>query len=410
MGRRSFHIINIFGRLLLLSLLPSRHTIPNLRPFRNSHLDYYVDFPTMLPIPTLAQRAEDLDNALQADDNPSDDILCANLSPNRQSIKPWQWGRTRPPQSYTKHEWPENRGFSRWLRSQVKHCVAYQSSVHLDELVIGTNCAVPRTLDEADMLAPTLSELDSNVIFKVMSSDATPQPLVVFIPQGLSSVWHIQTRSDARVCWNTLNLRIQRALTQLNSCYVPDEMDEDKRRKDESVEKIQHKIPGVYHFAEWAQGHSFDTSNLIASAIFLQKIAPLVQGIGMIFEGVDNTAYRSYLKVFDHYLNIGHLDILQSSQRACFTCISVLRNCRAKPQQAPGDFQDGWAAICCFGEFEGGTLCLPGLGVESEGNGGGVQIQYQPGDVIFLRAAVLEYFVSGFEGERSDFVFFTKNA
>ena len=112
----------------------------------------------------------------------------------------------------------------------------------------------------------------------------------------------------------------------------------------------------------------------------------------MIFEGVNNTAYTSCLKVFDQYLNTTQPDILQRSQRACFMCFSILRNCRAKPQQAQGDFQDGWAVICCFGEFEVGTLCLPGLRVESEGNGGGVQIQYTPGDVDIFQAAVFEYF------------------
>ena len=79
------------------------------------------------------------------------------------------------------------------------------------------------------MLAPTLSELYSNVVLKGMSSDATPQPLVLFTPQGFSSVWQFRSRTDARVCWNTLNLRVQRALTQLNSCYLPDEMDKDKQ-------------------------------------------------------------------------------------------------------------------------------------------------------------------------------------
>ena len=54
--------------------------------------------------------------------------LSLSLSHQKVCVKPWQWG------SYTKHEWPENREFPRWLRNQVKHCVAHQFSVHLDEL------------------------------------------------------------------------------------------------------------------------------------------------------------------------------------------------------------------------------------------------------------------------------------
>lgn len=62
--------------------------------------------------------------------------------------------------------------------------------------------------------------------------------------------------------------------------------------------------------------------------------------------------------------------------------------------------------MTCFGNFERGNLCLPTLEVKGIG---GVQIPYRPGDIIFLRASVLEHFVSDFDGERSVFVLFTKN-
>lgn len=87
-----------------------------------------------------------------------------------------------------------------------------------------------------------LFTLDSNVIYKVIPLDPTPQPLVVFIPQGLSQVWKFESKSDARVFWNTLNLRVQGALTESSSKYLFGNMDKDKRHHDESAGKKPYKL------------------------------------------------------------------------------------------------------------------------------------------------------------------------
>lgn len=145
---------------------------------------------------------------------------------------------------------------------------------------------------------------------------------------------------------------------------------------------------------------------LNASGSFFDGMAPLIQGIGLTLNGVDETAYQSYVQVLDHLRNTVP-NVYQTSKRACFTGIAILRNSRVNPHKDTTGFPDAWAAMCCFGDFEGGALCLPGLDVEGKG---GIQIAYQPKDIIFLRSSLLEHYISPFEGERSELVFSTNGS
>lgn len=88
--------------------------------------------------------------------------------------------------------------------------------------------------------------------------------------------------------------------------------------------------------------------------------------------------------------------------------VALLRNTRVEPHKDRGDFKDGWAAMCWFGEFDCSALCLPDLQLEGIDGSGGTKLDYKPGDVMFLRASVLEHFVAPFLGNRSVFAFFTK--
>lgn len=98
----------------------------------------------------------------------------------------------------------------------------------------------------------------------------------------------------------------------------------------------------------------------------------------------------------------------ETSLRACFMCMALLRNTRVGPHKDRDDFKADWVAMCCFGEFEGSALCLPDLRLEGIDGSGRAKLDYKPGDVMFLRASVLEHFVAPFLGNRSVFVFSTK--
>jgi len=60
--------------------------------------------------------------------------------------------------------------------------------------------------------------------------------------------------------------------------------------------------------------------------------------------------------------------------------------------------KDGWVAMICCGEFEGGELCFPELGLK---------LEHKPGDIIFFRSTLLKHFVSDFDGNRTSLVFFS---
>lgn len=106
--------------------------------------------------------------------------------------------------------------------------------------------------------------------------------------------------------------QVENALASLGATYPSDEVTTDlghKSDKNKEPEERKHEEYGVYHFAVWkAQGHrhnapGLNTKNhsssekLTASTVFLKIIAPLIQAIGITFEGVDKPTYTSVLKL-----------------------------------------------------------------------------------------------------------------
>jgi len=61
--------------------------------------------------------------------------------------------------------------------------------------------------------------------------------------------------------------------------------------------------------------------------------------------------------------------------------------------------EDGWVADICFGDFEGGHLEIPQLGIE---------LQLEPDDVLFMRSKTLVHAVGKVKtGLRYSMVYFT---
>ncbi|RPB06917.1 hypothetical protein P167DRAFT_478219, partial [Morchella conica CCBAS932] len=80
-----------------------------------------------------------------------------------------------------------------------------------------------------------------------------------------------------------------------------------------------------------------------------------------------------------------------------FHGVAILRNLRVRPHRDGGDRKDGYTMMICAGNFTGGYLVLPQLGIK---------LDFKPGDIIMFKAALLEHFLSDFEGDRTSFVFF----
>ena len=86
----------------------------------------------------------------------------------------------------------------------------------------------------------------------------------------------------------------------------------------------------------------------------------------------------------------------QVSRRACFHGLALLRNLQVDAHKDRSDVPNGWVAMVCLGDFSGGYLALPDLGVK---------LDFKPGDIILFRSRLLEHFVTDFEGDRSSIVF-----
>jgi hypothetical protein len=62
------------------------------------------------------------------------------------------------------------------------------------------------------------------------------------------------------------------------------------------------------------------------------------------------------------------------------------------------DTIDGWVADMAFGTFEGAHLEIPQVNRS---------YQVEPGDVLFMRSALLQHSVSKWKGDRFNCVFFS---
>ena len=61
---------------------------------------------------------------------------------------------------------------------------------------------------------------------------------------------------------------------------------------------------------------------------------------------------------------------------------------------------DGWSAMVLLGNYEGGELYLPDIGV---------RLPYRPRDVVFIRSRVLRHFSDYFKGMTRYVIVFTNN-
>ena len=131
---------------------------------------------------------------------------------------------------------------------------------------------------------------------------------------------------------------------------------------------------------------------------FFVNIAPLTQAVSLLFSAVDKKVHAKYVGTYQQALRTGALRIMTATNRACFQGLVVVRNLAAQPHKDGSDYKKGWVAMCCFGDFTGGELVIPVLGMK---------FRFQPGDVIFFRSTLLEHYVLPFIGDRTSLVFFT---
>jgi hypothetical protein len=86
----------------------------------------------------------------------------------------------------------------------------------------------------------------------------------------------------------------------------------------------------------------------------------------------------------------------QHCEIQCFVSLFILVNVYSIPHFDVNDIPDGWAVMVPLGQYRGGPLYIPELHL---------WLPYEPRDIVFFRAAILEHFSWPFEGERYVLVF-----
>jgi len=128
---------------------------------------------------------------------------------------------------------------------------------------------------------------------------------------------------------------------------------------------------------------------------YFQKLAPVDQTLGMLFEAFNKPLYDSYRLMYDHWADRSSLAGLKRTARACWSYRAVLVNAKVAAHRDDLDLQGGMVAMLCGGDFEGGRLLLPALGI---------QYEFQPSDVMLCKASYLEHAIGPWKGQRVSFV------
>lgn len=130
--------------------------------------------------------------------------------------------------------------------------------------------------------------------------------------------------------------------------------------------------------------------------LWYQQMAPYHQTLGMLYYGLDKAGYAHNKQIVDHWADRSFSAGIKRTERACFTYHPVLVNARVVPHLDKNDSLSSMVAMTCTRDFtNGGNVILPLFGR---------QYALRPGDVMFLRASLIEHWISAYEGQRYSFV------
>lgn len=282
-------------------------------------------------------------------------------------------------------EFPES-SLAKWFRSLCGKLdripITPVSSLDFEDLIRNCSIATPRSELDHRRLESEARLVTESCRFTAMDS----KELVYFIKQGLALPFGPKVASQ--VCTKTVE-----AIDELALTYPPSEPHKKDRRWD--YLKTTHNILGVYRFANWFEtGTSGHELNAIVK--FFRQNSILVQILCLLFSIIDPTTYRSYWSTFQNDSLASSTLFFHVSRRACFHRLVLLRNLQADAHKDCSEVPNGWVALVCWGDFSGGNLVFPDLGVK---------LDFQPRDIVFFRSRLLEHFITDFEGERSSMIF-----
>lgn len=104
---------------------------------------------------------------------------------------------------------------------------------------------------------------------------------------------------------------------------------------------------------------------------------------------IDPTAHRAYTQARDQLCKMACFESIAAVDYMLFHGRSIIFN-RATPRHIDSnDVPEGWAVLLALGDFDGGELYLPNLGIA---------IPFPPGALIFIRGGILPHEILAFRG------------
>jgi len=314
---------------------------------------------------------------------------------------------------------PHNEKFKSWFKrtflkgldnpkSHRYRCV----SLSWDELRAQATTKPPQGLEN-------ISLVSINHSIKIV--DRNGAPLAFYIHNGLNLPFHKPHVKDNKGDFSTEGEKVEeevlKALIDYFREYSPLPTSKDKRHTHMDKADAKKTGTGVHHIGMWqATGHeshdSYEKGDPILRGATLtrqtyadereekrldtrdcvirlyQRLKPLFQAVGTVFEQIDKDNYERYLKRYNECSKVSGLSSLHTSNRCCFLMAAIIAGRSVELHRDTRDVPDGWICDMAFGDYSGGLLQLPQLGVE---------INLRPGGLLFMRSELIWHSVSSIQ-------------
>ncbi|MCJ1399612.1 hypothetical protein MMC11_002814 [Xylographa trunciseda] len=259
------------------------------------------------------------------------------------------------------------------------------------------------TAEEAQDMSEGFLTTEDSTVFTTMDGE----PVIYLLNDAFEACFPPEITDE-------LHAQVISSIDRLAKGYPPKVPKKDDKRNQGTEEARVKELRkrgqhfGDYHFARWFEkGHSSapgashrlskdtDPANPSQKKLvydFFKEQAPLSQGICMWFEQIDPVEYGKYHKCYTDLANADKLGPLHQSPQGAFTGLVLLLNINVGPHKDSGDVKCGWVATTLEGNWTGGHVIFPELGIK---------INQKPGSILFARASLLLHGVRQIEsGER----------
>ena len=193
---------------------------------------------------------------------------------------------------------------------------------------------------------------------------------------------------------SSYNQKYSDALTTFANTYHQQDSDF------ESTESQEHSFPPTKRLEKLtyriSSGHVASSSGFFKSVAEFDASITLIHSLSFVTQitnnallSLDPTSYKIYSASRELPTHSQATKLILKENLSVWLEKAILINETTEWHRDIGDKQDGWCAICYFGEYVGGELFLPDLEV---------RIDVQPGDIVLIRSYALVRFVNHWTG------------